>query len=177
MSATHLTYDAQQFAGTRWRLDPSDSTAEFCVPNVWGLASVKGRFERIEGWLEIDDEAQWHMVLIIDADSLDTGNARRDKHLRSAAFFDVENHPVVRFRSLSVTDRGDGRLAVAGELEAGGEQVALPLDVTVAQAGGRLELDTAASIDQRDLDMRFSPLRVIGTPTALTVHASLQPEA
>jgi polyisoprenoid-binding protein YceI len=170
------TYDTHQITDTRWRLDPSASRAEFRVPNVWGLASVKGRFERLEGWVEIDHDEQWHMVLMIDADTLDTGNARRDNHLRSAAFFDVENHPVVRFRSNGVTDRGDGRLAVEGELEAAGEQVAMQLEVTVAHADGRLELDTAATIDQRDLGMRFSPLRVIGTPTAVTVRARLEPE-
>jgi hypothetical protein len=48
--------------------------------------------------------------------------------------------------------------------------------VTVAHTDGRLELDTAATIDQRDLGMTFSPLRVIGTPTAVTVHAHLEPE-
>jgi polyisoprenoid-binding protein YceI len=170
------TYDTHQITNTRWRLDPSASRAEFRVPYVWGLGSVKGRFERLEGWLEIDHDEQWHMVLMIDADTLDTGNARRDKHLRSADFFDVENHPVVRFRSNGVTDRGDGRLAVEGELEAAGQRVPLQLDVTVEQTHGRLDLDTAATIDQRDLGMRFSPLRVIGSPTAVTVHAHLEPE-
>jgi polyisoprenoid-binding protein YceI len=170
------TYDTHQITGTRWRLDPSDASAAFRVPFVWGLASVKGHFERIEGWLEIDDQAEWHMVLMIDADSLDTGNARRDKHLRSAAFFNVEHHPTVRFRSTGVTDRGDGRLDVEGELEAAGERVPMQLEVKLDRTGDGLELDTTATVDQRDLGMRYSPLRVIGTPTALTVHAGLQPE-
>jgi polyisoprenoid-binding protein YceI len=167
------TQDTRQIADTRWRLDPSASRAEFSVPNVWGLSSVKGHFAHVEGWLEVDDDQHWSMVLALDADSLDTGNARRDKHLRSGDFFDVENHPQVRFRSRSVADYGDGRLRVSGELEAAGKRTEVQVDVTVAHADGRLELDAAATVDQRELGMTFSPLRVIGTPTALTVHASL----
>ena len=46
MSTTYSAQDSQQLAGTRWRLDPSGSSAEFRVPNLWGLTSDKGRFQR-----------------------------------------------------------------------------------------------------------------------------------
>jgi polyisoprenoid-binding protein YceI len=170
-----ITHDIQQISDTRWRLDASASTAEFRVPYIWGLASVTGRFERIEGWLEVDEDEQWHMVLVIDADSVDTANARRDKHLRSPAFFNVEKHPVVRFRSTDVNDRGS-HLVVDGELEAAGETVPLQLEVTLTQTDDGLDLETSAAIDQRDVGLRFSPLRVIGTPTAVRVHARLRRE-
>jgi polyisoprenoid-binding protein YceI len=42
-------------AAGRWRLDPSASTAEFRVPHFWGLVTVKGHFERLDGYLEFDD--------------------------------------------------------------------------------------------------------------------------
>jgi polyisoprenoid-binding protein YceI len=93
MTITRSTPDIQQLAGTRWRLDPSRSTAEFRVPNVWGLTTVRGRFQRLDGWLEIDDNRRWRMELTLDAASLDTGNRRRDRHLRSADFFDAQDHP------------------------------------------------------------------------------------
>ena len=41
---------------TRWRLDPARSSAEFRVPNFWGLVKVKGPFDRLHGWLEIGDD-------------------------------------------------------------------------------------------------------------------------
>jgi polyisoprenoid-binding protein YceI len=176
MTITRSTPDIQQLAGTRWRLDPSRSTAEFRVPNVWGLTTVRGRFQRLDGWLEIDDNRRWRMELTLDAASLDTGNRRRDRHLRSADFFDVEPHPEVRFRSSSVNDRGDGRLHVAGELEAAGERAPLQVELAVEHADGRLDLDAAATVDQRRLGMTFSPLGAVGTPTALSVHARLRPE-
>src|SRR4051794_665837 len=117
-----ITENTRRLAGTRWRLDPSASTAEFRVPMLWGLSSVAGRFQRFDGRLAIDDEDRWSLELTVDAASIDTGNPRRDRHLRSAAFFDVEQHPEVRFRSHGV-DRGTGR--VHGELEAAGRRVAL----------------------------------------------------
>ena len=83
MSTTHSAQDSRQLAGTRWRLDPSGSSAEFRVPNFWGLTSDKGRFQRLDGWLELDDDHRWRMELTLDAASLDTGNRRRDRHLRA----------------------------------------------------------------------------------------------
>jgi polyisoprenoid-binding protein YceI len=170
------THDARHIEGTRWRLDPTESSAEFRVPNLWGLASVKGRFQRLDGWLEVDDDHGWRMELTVDAASVDTGNRRRDTHLRSPTFFDAEHHPEMRFRSSRVIDHGDGRLRVEGELEAAGERARLQVEVTVAHADGRLALDAAASVDQRLLAMTFSPLGAIGTPTALHVRARLSQE-
>ena len=175
-SLTHTPQDSRQLAGTRWRLDPSASSAEFRVPNLWGLASVEGRFQRLDGRLEVDGDQHWQMELTLDADSLDTGNRRRDRHLRSAAFFDVEHHTRVRFRSSKVSDHGDGRLRVEGELEAAGERDRLQVDVTVRHADGGLELEAAATVDQRQLGMTWSPLGVVGTPTALSVRERLRRE-
>lgn len=176
MSTIHSAQDSRQLAGTRWRLDPSGSSAEFRVPNFWGLTSDTGRFERLDGWLEVDDDHQWRMELTLDAASVDSGNRRRDRHLRSAAFFDVEHHPEVRFRSSSVTDQGGGRLRVEGEIEAAGERARLQVEVTVTHADGRLDLDAAAAVDQRQLGMTFSPLGMVRHPTALSVHARLRRE-
>jgi polyisoprenoid-binding protein YceI len=176
MSTTHSAQDSQQLAGTRWRLDPSGSSAEFRVPNFWGLASDKGRFQRLDGWLEVDDDHQWRMELTLDAGSLDTDNRRRDRHLRSADFFDVEHNPEVRFRSSRVNDHGGGRLHVEGELEAAGGRAGLRVEVTVEHADGRLDLDAAATVDQRQLGMTWSPLGMVRTPTALSVHACLRRE-
>ena len=173
MTTIHSTQESL-LAGTNWRLDPRNSSADFRVPNFWGLATVTGRFERLEGQLGVDDDHQWRMELSLDADSLDTGNPRRDKHLRSADFFDVEHHPEVRFRSRSVTDHGNGRMHVEGELEAAGERARVQVELTVEQADGGLEVSAAATVDQRELGMTWSPLGIVRPPTALSVHARLR---
>ena len=176
MTIIASTQESHQLAGTRWRLDPSGSGAEFRVPGLWGLALVKGRFQRLDGWLEVDEDRQWRMELTVDAAGLDTGNRRRDRHLRSADFFDVEHHPHVRFHSSRVIHQGGGRLRAEGELEAAGGRAPVQAEVTVEHAGGCIELDGAASVDHRELGMTWSPLGVIRTPTAVSVRARVRLE-
>jgi polyisoprenoid-binding protein YceI len=172
---THQTRD--QLAVTRWRLDPAASSTEFQVPHFWGLVTVKGHFERFDGWLEIDESEQRRITLTIDAASLDTGSGKRDKHLRSAAFFDTQNHPEVRFRSTSVSDAGEDRLRVEGELEVAGERVPLMLDPTIHQTDHQLDIEATTTVDQRLLGITWSPLGMTRTPATLTVHACLRRES
>ncbi|MGH2849680.1 MAG: YceI family protein [Solirubrobacteraceae bacterium] len=161
---------------TRWRLDPASSTAKFSVPHFWGVIRVKGHFDRLDGWLETDASGRQRLELTIDAASLGTGNRQRDRHLRSADFFDTQHHPDVRFESTSVSDAGNGRLHVEGELVAAGNRVTLTLEPTVTRTGDRLQIDASAAIDQRELGMTWSPLGMAGTPTGVTVHAELRRE-
>jgi polyisoprenoid-binding protein YceI len=161
----------------RWRLDPAQSTAEFRVPNFWGLVKVKGRFDRLSGWLEIGERGERRIELTIDATSLNTGNEKRDEHLRSGDFFDTENHPTVRFTSSSVRDPVSGRITVRGELLAAGHRVMLDLEPTLRQHADRLQLDASTTIDQRELGMTWSPLGITRTPATLAVHAQLTPES
>jgi polyisoprenoid-binding protein YceI len=176
---THEITDQTQdrVAVTRWRLDPAASSAEFQVPHFWGLVTVKGHFERLDGWLEIHESEQRRITLTIDAASLHTGSGKRDKHLRSADFFDTQNHPEVRFRSTSVSDAGEDRLRVEGELEVAGERVALGLDPTIHQDDHQLNIEAATTVDQRVLGMTWSPLGMTRTPATLTVHARLRRES
>lgn len=160
----------------RWRLDPAHSTAEFRVPNFWGLVKVKGRFDRLSGWLEITEQGERRLELTIDTSSLNTGNGKRDEHLRSADFFDAQRYPEVRFVSSSVSDPVDGRVQVEGELLAAGHRVVLELQPTLRQSADRLQVDASTTLDQRELGMTWSPFGMTRTPATLTVHADLTPE-
>ena len=71
---------------TRWAVDPEKSSVEFAVKTFWGLTTVRGRFERFDGWYDADPDRQ-SIELTIDAGSLNTQNGKRDEHLRSADFF------------------------------------------------------------------------------------------
>ena len=161
---------------TRWVIEPTHSSAEFHVPNFWGLMKVKGHFDRIDGWLEVDDNGSRRLELVIDAASVNTGNRQRDEHLRSADFFGTERHPDVHFVSSQVSDDDDGHLHVQGELLAAGDRVALELRPTMRQVDNQIEIDASIMVDQRQLGMTWSPLGMTRTPTALNVHAHLRPE-
>ena len=153
-----------------WRLDPSRSSVEFDVPNLWGLATVKGRFDRYEGTLNISGRPA--VALTIEADSLNTKNKRRDKHLRSEDFFDVERHPHVRFTSTNVAAHGEA-IRLHGRLEAAGERIPLELVAALQVVDGELEVEAVTYVDQRRLDMTFSPLGMVRSPTKLIVRARL----
>jgi polyisoprenoid-binding protein YceI len=159
---------------TAWRIDPARSSVEFAVPSLWGLTTVKGRFTRYHGTLDLRREPA--VALTLDADSVDTGNARRDKHLRSADFFAVEQHPHVLFRSDAARLEGE-RLTITGTLSAAGTGEPLRLVATLWRAGEELEIEAATELDQRRLGMKLRVLGAVGVPSRLTVRGRLVPEA
>jgi polyisoprenoid-binding protein YceI len=165
---------SEQLAGTRWLLDPAGSSAEFTASTYWGLVKVHGRFAKLDGQLEVDASGERRLDLTLDVASLDTGNRRRDKHLRSADFFDAARHPEVRFRSARVSAAAGDRLSVVGELQAGGGRVELTLEPSIRQVDDQIEVDAATTVDQRLLGMTASPLGMIRVPARLTVHARLR---
>ena len=155
---------------SRWRIDPARSSVEFRSPTFWGLMTVKGRFERYDGTLDLRREPA--IELTIDAPSLNTGNAARDKHLRSSDFFDVENHPQVRFVSESAELDGE-RLRVSGRLYAAGTSTPLELDAALRQDGEELDVDARTYTDHRRLGMSSGMLGMIRSASELIVHRRL----
>jgi len=156
---------------TRWRIDPDRSSVEFEVATLWGLMTVGGHFGSYDGTLDLSRTPA--IELTIDADSLDTNHAVRDEHLRSAEFFDVENHPYVRFVSDSATLSGQ-RLKASGRLHAAGCSMPLELDGWLRRAGDELEIDVVTFADHRQLGMpTWSPLGMLRTTSKLTVRGRL----
>lgn len=161
---------ARSIARGRWRIDPARSRVEFRTPTLWGLATVKGHFDRYKGSLDLERSPA--IELTIDAASLSTRNSFRDRHLRSADFFDVENYPRVRFVSDTVTMKGD-RLRVYGRLDAAGKSIPLEFDARLRRVGDELEVDAQTYADHRKLGMSHGLLGMIPTPSALIVHGRL----
>jgi polyisoprenoid-binding protein YceI len=164
---TPSTLDVEQSV---WRLDPSRSSVEFHVRHFYGLMTVKGRFERYEGTLDL--RAKPAVQLTIDATSLDSGQKKRDQHLRSADFFDVEHHPQVRFESDAAVLEGE-TLRVRGQLQAAGETIPREVGATVQEVDGELELEAVAHADHRALGMTWSPFGILRAPSTLMVRGRL----
>jgi len=155
---------------TKWRIDPARSTVEFRTRTFWGVVTVKGKFERYDGTLDLEREPA--IDLTIEADSLDTNNKTRDKHLRAADFFDVENHPQVRFVSDSTTLSGE-RLNARGRLYAAGHSIPLDVEASVQRVDGELQVDSRTYADYYKLGMSRGALGMIRTPSELIVQARL----
>ncbi len=153
-------------------VDGDETSVDFAVKTFWGLTTVHGRFDRFGGSYEPGPNGP-KIELTVDADSLDTGNATRDKHLRSTGFFHAAAHPQVRFTSTRVRHAGDGVLRVEGDLEAAGKIVPLEFDATVRQVDGALEVEATTTVDQRDLGMGSGRLGMIRRPATLHVKARL----
>jgi polyisoprenoid-binding protein YceI len=102
---------------TAWNIDPVHSVAEFKVKHMM-ISNVKGQFTGVTGAIALneDDIAKSHIEASIDAASIQTRDAQRDAHLKSADFFDVEKFPTLTFQSTRVTRTGEGELAVTGDL-------------------------------------------------------------
>jgi polyisoprenoid-binding protein YceI len=163
MSTTALTSGV-------WRLDTANSSVEFHVRHFYGLMTVKGSFDQFAG--TIDLQARPAVALTIQAASLDTNNTKRDEHLRSKDFFDVDHHPEVRFVSDTATLHGD-ILKVSGQLHAGGNQIPLELDAHVHGVDGHLEIEASTEADHRELGMTWSPLGILRAPSKLIVRGRL----
>jgi len=174
-TATELT-ERTTVAPLLWSLDRDGSSVEFTVKTMWGLLPVHGRFDRFAGSYEVGPDGTT-IELTIDADSIDTGNAKRDEHLRSSAFFDVDGHAQVHFRSTGVHEVGDGKLYVAGNLEAAGILVPLELTATAQPAGDGLEVEATTTVDQRQFGMSSGVLGMIRPPAKVHVKALLKGNA
>jgi polyisoprenoid-binding protein YceI len=169
---TTMQIEERTAAATRWAVDRDATSVEFAVRTFWGLMPVHGRFDRFEGSYGVGPGGT-AIELTIDADSLDTGNATRDRHLRSIDFFDVVEHPQVHFASTRVHRVTSELLHVVGRLEAAGNAVTLEFPATVRQLEGALEVEATTRIDQRELGMSSGPLGMIRPPATLHVSALL----
>jgi polyisoprenoid-binding protein YceI len=99
---------------TTWNIDPAHSAAEFKVKHMM-ISNVKGHFPKVTGVLTLDesDATKSSVEATIDVSSVETRDAQRDGHLKSADFFDVEKFPTMTFKSFKVVpDEG----IVEGEL-------------------------------------------------------------
>ena len=112
-----------------WHFDPAYSSVEFVVRNLW--YNVKGRFN-VQGSIVLDEDdiRRSSVTATIRASSVNTGNKRRDVHLQSADFFDVEKFPEIEFKSTRI-ERGRDRdsLDVEGTLTVRDKSVPIALAV------------------------------------------------
>jgi polyisoprenoid-binding protein YceI len=160
-----------------WQLDPQRSTVSFAVPYWWGFGTVKGHFRQYAGRLELgsrlDLGGRPAIELTIDAASIDTGNERRDRRLRSEEFFAVERDPYVRFASRTARLRGD-QLAVAGELMARGSRMEVDIDAVVtAVDDGDYELTAETFVMHSGLGITWNPAQITRPWSKLTVAGRL----
>ena len=124
---------ASATAGDIYKIDPVRSRIGFQVGNVFG--AVKGRFTKFSGTIEVDREhpESSSVQVTIQTSSIDTGNAKRDQHLRTADFFDTVKFPEMTFKSQRVKKTANNAGDVNGELSMHG--ITRPMSLHVQLLG------------------------------------------
>jgi polyisoprenoid-binding protein YceI len=141
-----------------WNVDPAHSSVNFSVKHL-GIAKVHGKFNEFEGSLTVGDEAK--ATGSAKTASVDTSEAARDEHLRSADFFDAENNPTISFESTNIAVDGDD-ITVTGKLSLHGHtnEVTFKGEVTGTEddpwGNKRVGLELNGTIDRSDYEMKFN---------------------
>ena len=116
------------YAAGTWTIDPMHSEVGFTVRHLM-VSKVRGRFTKFSGELvTAEDPLDSSVTAEIDLASIHTGADQRDAHLRSIDFFDVENHPVMTYRSKGLRQDGENYV-LDGELTLKGITRSVPLTV------------------------------------------------
>jgi len=148
--------------GGVYKIDPAHSSIGFAVRHL-EINWVEGRFKDFDGTIRFDDKDVTNSSVEFAAkvESVDTEVAARDKHLRSADFFEVERYPEMTFRSTRVERRGKEGYVLHGDLTLKGvtKPVALPFKMTGAVkdpwGNTRFGVEAQTKINRRDYGINY----------------------
>jgi polyisoprenoid-binding protein YceI len=176
-------------AKSTWNIDPTHSTIQFAVRHMI-VSKTRGRFTKWGGQLAFDpaDPSAGSVEVNIEPASLDTADAQRDTHLRSADFFDVEKHPTATFKSTRIEDLRGGKLRVTGNLTIRGVTHPVVLDAVYAGTGKdpwggeRAGFSAETSIDRRAFGLQWNQAleaggMIVGDKVELTLEVEAVKQA
>ena len=173
----------------RWNIDSSHSLAEFSVRHLM-ITTVKGRFGKVEGFVSYDPEKPTEVSIeaTIDASSIDTRDEKRDAHLKSADFFDVEKNPKLTFKSTKSEKTEDG-YKVTGDLTMHGVAKSITLDVEGPTetskdpwGGTRMGASAHAKVNRKDWNLNWNVALeaggvLVGEQVKISLEVSLVKQA
>jgi len=150
------------FAAETYKTDPAHTDIEFKVPYML-MTTVSGRFDSYEGTLVWDEKNPKNSSLqvTIQAGSINTNNEKRDGHLKSPDFFNVEKYPTITFKSEKIKKEGDGYVAI-GTLTMHGvsKEFKIPFTVTDKVTGmygnTRRGVSAEFTVDRTDFDISWN---------------------
>jgi polyisoprenoid-binding protein YceI len=117
-------------AASEWALDPAHTSVQFSVRHMM-VSTVRGEFFKVSGTAKVDDAdpTRSSIEVTIDASSIDTREPKRDTHLKSPDFFDVEKFPTLTFHSTKIEAAGPDAYKLTGDLTIHGVTKPVMLDV------------------------------------------------
>ena len=160
--AAALLVIAPLLAAETFKVDKAHSSADFKIRHL--MSNVTGRFGDFDATIEIDrgNPAASTVEFTIDAASINTANDNRDKHLRSADFFDVEQYPTIAFKSTKIEPAGKDRYNVTGNLTMRGVTKVVTLPVAFLGFGKdpwgneRAGFEIETTLDRKDYGITWN---------------------
>lgn len=143
-------------AAADYKIDTSHSSAQFAVAHL-GISKTKGEFADVQGMVSYDPAnfSATKIEAVIGVKTINTKDEKRDGHLKSPDFFDVEKFPTMKFVSTKVEKAGNNKLKVIGNLTIKGvtKQVVLAVDGPTGEVkdpwGGRRRAASATTLINR----------------------------
>jgi len=166
-----------------WNVDGSHTRTGFSVKHLV-ISDVKGEFSKTEGKAQIDeaDLSRSSIEVTIDAASVDTRDAKRDAHLKSADFFDVAKYPSITFKSTKVEAGKDGALTVTGDLTMHGVTKPVTLEGSITKAitdpwgNTRRGASFTGKLDRKAWGISWSKIADVGAVAGDEVKLDIQAE-
>jgi polyisoprenoid-binding protein YceI len=169
-----------------WQIDPAHTNVEFSVRHMM-ISNVKGQFQKTSGTVDVNgkDPTSAKIDATIDATSINTRVDKRDAHLKSHAFLDVDKFPTISFKSTRVEADGPGKWKVTGDLTLHGvtKPVVLEVEGTGApindpMGNTRAGASATAKIKRSDFGLTWNqPLETGGVMVGDEVAISIDVEA
>ena len=154
-----------------WNIDPDRSAITFKIKNMWGLLTVKGRFTEFSGDGQLTGKGAVFGRVDIRAASVDTGIGRRDEHLRSADFFDVERFPDISV-VVTAAHPTEGKSAdLRMDLTLKGVTAPLPLPVTITELDdGSVQIAGETEVDRSQFNLGWNRLGMMGATATVAAE-------
>lgn len=174
----------QTSATTTWGVDPTHSEVQFKVRHLV-ISTVTGYFKSfdIKASVEDDDWTNAQANFSADIDSIDTGQEQRDGHLKSADFFDAENHPQLTFASTAIRKVSDDTFKLTGDLTIKGITKPIELDVAYGGETGdfygnhKAGFEVTGKIKRKDYGLTWDAVTEAGSVVVsdeVKLHANVQ---
>jgi polyisoprenoid-binding protein YceI len=166
-----------------YQIDPAHSSVQFSIRHMM-ISNVRGSFSKVTGTVEYDPEslADSKVTAEIDVNSINTSDDKRDAHLRSADFFDIQTYPNMRFVSTKVEKTGDDEFRITGDLTLHGVTKQIVLTASDVSAEGkdpwgntRFGAAVRGQLNRKDFGLNWSaPLETGGVLVGDTVKLDLE---
>jgi polyisoprenoid-binding protein YceI len=156
MTSPDQTTDVSSYTGS-WVLDPGRTSIEIHTKAIW-VFKVKATAQALEGHGSVAADGNITGAIVIDAASVDTKNAKRDEHLRTADFFEVENHPTITFEATSGHLTSAGQVELTGTFTVRGQARPLSVLANVTPATDAVTLSAEVDIDRSDWGLSWAKM-------------------